>query len=601
MRRWGWRKFNAVRNWFKPNNFSAADHFLARYNAADHSGAQLVRGSGLASLSPWFTSTPNAYLHHARSLDPGVKLSARLSGVKLSLNDIQPDQRRPGGVFLIGTNGLLLASTPGPFALKTALLNRNCARVPDATEPNIWKFASEQFAGLCHERCPDPLIPTELRTWLAGRKPGFRTREIENTITAIEMGDLEIFTPTDVETEAPDSLIQVIAKTGNRMHEKNDEMLHGKIADVLGEECVLGTKPRTIQSIPIMTQLCLQPCITSAAERLKYVLHEPFSFESGGNSRTFFCRFTSGMTGTDMSLWLAQAHDMIANGTVGIMVCGDDSFTVLENNGIAEYVGVDYSHYDQSQKQPQVNAELRCLRGLGVPNAILDILKQISINTAYSNSRSQTPKPVLKFVPAGPTRITGGPNTSLSNSTNNLIAIMTYILQGRQSTTWAKLGLTAKVETNTDLLKVQFLRGVFWTYDNPIGGEPLHLWGPMPSAILKLGKVMTVVKTIKRLKQLAYGQGLGMGDVTHDFPILGSLKRLLITLGSVNPSLRHEYNPLPAYADGLHREEVLSWMVERYGVTRIEIAEVEDELEDVTELPWFIGHPLFKAMMIDYA
>jgi hypothetical protein len=279
------------------------------------------------------------------------------------------------------------------------------------------------------------------------------------------------------------------------------------------------------------------------------------------------------------------------------MVGGDDSFTVMQNDGEIEYMGVDYSHFDQSQKDPQVHAELKVLEGLGVPIAILDILWQVATNSARSNSRSASPKPVLKLEPHGATRITGGPNTSLSNSTNNLLALMVFHLRGRKPIVWEQLGLTAKMDLSKDLLQVPFLRGIFWPY-----ADGKSRWGQMPSAMLKLGKVMTVVRTQKRLDQLAYGQGLGMGDVPLDFPIIGPLRERLITLGSNGISLRHEYNPLPDYHEGVDREQILGWMVERYeGINRGDILDVEELIRTIPKLPWFIGHPLFRAMMVDYA
>jgi hypothetical protein len=287
----------------------------------------------------------------------------------------------------------------------------------------------------------------------------------------------------------------------------------------------------------------------------------------------------------------------LPSGVVCFMVGGDDSWTASQVDGEPEYMGIDYSHFDQSQKDCQVAAELEVLAGLGVPRSILSILHVIATNTAHSNSRSSSPKPVLRLVPKGAGRITGGPNTSLSNSTNNLLALMIFHLRGRKPEVWKQLGLTAKMEVSKDLMQVSFLRGVFWPY-----ADKKSRWGQMPSAMLKLGKVQTVVKTKKRLLQLAYGQGLGMGDVPLDFPILGPLRERLIALGSQSISLRHEYNPLPDYNRGVMREEIIDWMVERYaGVTRDDILYVEQEIRAITELPWFIGHHLFKAMMVDYA
>jgi hypothetical protein len=50
----------------------------------------------------------------------------------------------------------------------------------------------------------------------------------------------------------------------------------------------------------------------------------------------------------------------------------------------------------------------------------------------------------------------------------------------------------------------------------------------------------------------------------------------------------------------LDRKFVLSWMFDRYGIAEDEVLEVEDIINKIPSLPYFIGHDVFTKLAEDY-
>jgi hypothetical protein len=303
------------------------------------------------------------------------------------------------------------------------------------------------------------------------------------------------------------------------------------------------------------------------------------------------------MTGEEISNWLVNARrrtartDMICS-----IVCGDDSLTLMTVDGIESWIELDYKHYDQSQKAIQNEIELKTLRALGVPEAMVDILRQVAINHAIGRKRSPKISYSLRFDPAGPTRVTGAPITSLLNSTNNVIGIVIASFYNFSAEGWKIVGFSVAMKRSESIEEVTFLRGRFAAYLDGI-----NRWSIMPSAILKLGKVLSVVSNVKKLAVLARGMSLGMGDVPIDYPILGVFRLKMESFSEAGVMVKDRHKPLSHYAVGLDVERMLDWMCSHYGISRSEIAEVEGLIEKIPSIPFFIGHPVFQAFMVDYS
>jgi hypothetical protein len=125
-------------------------------------------------------------------------------------------------------------------------------------------------------------------------------------------------------------------------------------------------------------------------------------------------------------------------------------------------------------------------------------------------------------------------------------------------------------------------------------------WGILPSAILKLGKVMASKKDPKSVARFAYGMAAGMGEIPSHFPLLGTFRNKLFSLGRKGAIIRNKYKPMSEMNEFLDREFVLQWMFNRYGITVNEVLEVEAIINKIPSLPYFIGHDIFTKLAIDY-
>jgi hypothetical protein len=340
-----------------------------------------------------------------------------------------------------------------------------------------------------------------------------------------------------------------------------------------------------------------QPDIQAATVRLKSVLaSEIYKFTIKGRTLDFHFTYASGMSGEHLTSWLKHAKSLVQFGVTVVIVLGDDSVIIYKNNeGKIMYIEIDYSHYDQSQKAVQTECEHQILRALGVRNSVLDILKEVSSCSASFSIRSPKINLKIRVKPSGPTRVTGGPNTSLSNSTNNILSIVIARFSDFEEHVWKTIGFEAKIKRADNIQDVTFLHGTWWPYS-----DGTERWGILPSACIKLGKTMSPKRSIRNLLQIAYGQGLGMGVVPQNFPILSSFRKILIKHGSKFRAVTDSYHPISDFGQQVDRGFVLEWMQRRYGVEESEILQAESDIDSVPSLPYFIGNRLFLRFQLDY-
>jgi hypothetical protein len=374
--------------------------------------------------------------------------------------------------------------------------------------------------------------------------------------------------------------------------------MFAKTNEVLGLKCFAnryGVKPRTIQSVHTGVLVSCQPYILQAVVRLKEVMEEPFDVTLNGSTKRFWVTYASGMVDGDLTAWLLVAQSYAREGIICFIVNGDDSLTVQLKDGKILYIEADYSCFDQTQKKVQNNAERRILASLGVPRGICEILKIISKAKAIGRKRNRKVPYHLLFSPDGCNRVTGAPNTSISNTTNNIEGLIIAAFYDFSPEGWENVGFTAVTVFSYDVTETTFLRGTWWPHE-----DGTYRWGILPSAILKLGKVMASKRSKIAIHRFAYGMALGMGEVPEHFPILGSLRKKLFELGRENAAIRNKYKPMSEMNDTLNRQSVLAWMFRRYGITVAEVEEVESLIHSITSLPHFLGHSVFTRLAQDY-
>lgn len=222
---------------------------------------------------------------------------------------------------------------------------------------------------------------------------------------------------------------------------------------------------------------------------------------------------------------------------------------------------------------------------------------------------------------------TGVGTTSIFGSIHNIIAIVFWLCECNVYGTrnplkdsCERIGLIAKVIKRDRLDGTIFLRGMF------IGNS----WNVLPSASLKLGKVMkdpTLIVPRKcvpdgdsgrermenttehrqRAACFVFAAVMKSVDVPDDYPILGAMKQLSEKLRAgmdvfhiVDPFMLEDAQHKLRAAEA-NRPEVVQQMIERYNCTEYDILDCERMILSVEALPVLVCHPLFERMReVDY-
>jgi hypothetical protein len=578
------------------------DRFQGLWNDGYIRQAQDVCGSCCMTLGSALNSiAANQFLHKEKPSDPKAVLEVHCHGHIVHQSAIVDDEARPCVWPIIGHRGLLGGVRAGLHSLFHALLIRNMRLTPETTRPDIWQSVADQFCLVLRtELLGVPWEYTDHREWADSYDKSWKRREVHQYLDEVEAGD--VVAPTDEMLESQPLLRKTVLKrlkiTFNNAFAKVDEVLNFKDSAIF--KGVVGLKPRTIQAVKLFVQYMLQPSILTAAKRLKTALKEPFDIHLFGRKKTFWFTFGSGVNGEDLTAWLVKAKVLAMTGVTCTIVCGDDSLTVINVDGQLIYIEIDYSHFDQSQKKAQNLAERLVLAALGCSQSVCDILKLVCRAPCRGRKRNGKVPYSIRFYPSGANRVTGAPNTSLSNSTNNILGIIIASFFDFSSEGWNVVGFKAVQHRFMSIQETTFLRGTWWPHS-----DGTERWGILPSAFIKLTKVQTRLDTRRKFNQIARGMVMGMGDIPNSFPVLGAykLKVLEVCPLLLNDSvveIRNKYKPKSDITSEIDRDFVMEWMCSRYDTTRDEIIEFEAELLSLKSLPSYVGHPLPLRLQEDY-
>jgi hypothetical protein len=177
-----------------------------------------------------------------------------------------------------------------------------------------------------------------------------------------------------------------------------------------------------------------------------------------------------------------------------------------------------------------------------------------------------------------------------------------------------QLGFKVKVFPRDSISQATFLKG--WWLPTVDG---LYVWRPLPSALIKLGKMISDPveitsftrrgRRMRRPRQEAISMcALALANsypnVRNDYPILGSFLNSLRRLGSECPTtlegIIESSKPCPSIGL-LDYSLVCSIIEERYAITYSEIREVEALFGTITSLPAYVEHNVFdKLVEVDY-
>jgi hypothetical protein len=346
------------------------------------------------------------------------------------------------------------------------------------------------------------------------------------------------------------------------------------------------------------TQIITQPHVKRATVIFKEFLHDhvfEIPHEIGGGMERLHLTFTSGMTDEDLTYWLARSMVRARNGCSSFAVQGDDSIGVVMTEDGIRFLEIDYSHYDQSQREIQIDCESRVMEALGMPTQIVSYLAEMSSMPATFVRGRASGAIKVRYETQYRKRLTGSPQTSLANSINNMLAIMILAkYQWNEDEAWPKIGFKAKSQWHLHVDQATFLRGMFWPLTTPVwmnGYQITHRWGWMPSAVCKMGKIQRTLRKGETVEQMAYGMAKNISVGACDIPILGAFREALLRASGVKTDLEVDseaFRPTMQCRFPIDRAKALAIIFDRYQVTTAQVEELERLYSRVQRLPAFV-------------
>jgi hypothetical protein len=387
---------------------------------------------------------------------------------------------------------------------------------------------------------------------------------------------------------------------------KHDEIIAAKVIN--GEA---NLKPRAIvQYPPEMLQLQI-----ATAHSLSVKLHEIFNedmiyeveISNGLKVRISFI-FASGYT----DLMLNEVFSLMLSDPERIfyIVAGDDTF--IQWGVLGKFYGrwceTDFTQYDQTHQKYAFKYHTKMMTVLGLGEEYnkrnIDACSQKFI--IYHNFKEF----VFKWFFSADWQLgTGLADTTNINSANNIAhgfyqTVMSsisndMILNARH------LGYKLKMRVHDDPSKATFLKG-WWMKTNTNEFK----WLPLPSAVLKLGKVLEDPCTIAKdsdidnaMRKCMFALARSLGYIPYEYPILGPFIKLMLEKGiETDLVIKRRFKKIEvSYFDSLlDRDFVLGAIESRYGISEDMVSDFESILKDVNYFPVMINHPVFDLLMFDY-
>lgn len=215
---------------------------------------------------------------------------------------------------------------------------------------------------------------------------------------------------------------------------------------------------------------------------------------------------------------------------------------------------------------------------------------------------------------------TGSQITTLATSAVVCAAFATAVKQFVQAavpmeTTLQNLGLKPKMKVWPTLFGATFLRGTFFhNHEGELGWYPIPncaKWGKFLTSPLEMVKAQGgSVTEMQAVKTLLLATALSV-KIPDNMPVMGAYRRALFrcTRGvEVSQQLVERIRTIRQYrrSDSAHfasvdRSEVLQFIEMRYNVSAVDVSEAEELLNNISSVPFFVSHPVFRVMAeVDY-
>jgi hypothetical protein len=171
-----------------------------------------------------------------------------------------------------------------------------------------------------------------------------------------------------------------------------------------------------------------------------------------------------------------------------------------------------------------------------------------------------------------------------------------------------EIGFNIKFKTTHDYSQLTFLRGWF--------NRSTQEWAPLPSCVLKLGKVLRDPRKIfpahpRPIDMIARCVANAYKGLPDDYPIVGPFLQTLRKCAPEHKDGSHNEALIESWAYKVHftqedldipRVDVLDQIVGRYGLTVADIESAEELIRTVRRLPALLVHPVFVTLLaMDYA
>lgn len=362
------------------------------------------------------------------------------------------------------------------------------------------------------------------------------------------------------------------------------------------------SKGRVVKAVSPTVQAVAAPHVDIAITNLKNICDGKTVYGFGKWKVTI--AIGSGKTSTELNDWflIAENHVRYIQNSIHFIVAGDDFFGMVNIDSRVFYLESDYSQYDRTQGVHALESCMVVENALGIPLHILGQMYSAALAVArYENKVSgfhiACPMPAQ--------RATGGPDTTLGNSVNNITACL-YTLHKTPPhrliedfvDVLLELGFVAKLKYSEDHTRHTFLKG-WW-----VSG----CWLPLPSQVLKIGKILTSPVEIyphlvkeKAWRQAARAVALGFGSVPLDYPILGPFIQRYLSLYDGEAIIEQDANKIKVDAlVEIDRAEAICQISERYNLDNAAIEEMEYEIRNIP-FPGQLTHPGFTLLAkVDY-
>jgi len=444
--------------------------------------------------------------------DPTVKVIRSLTAFSA------PDCNEGGGYYRVfGHSAPMFRPAGSSTNMLAVIVHRLACDVPHQATLEAWWLANELMAGKFHmmpldwwrefdhvfsEHAPIPALalgidhldrPDMVEQWLLHTDPAKRER-YRAALEVVQGTPL-----TDDSRKVKNVQIDI----------KRDEVL---LKYRLREEDK-GMIPRPIHNVDPQVAVTVGPDVYAASMRIKNHWRWDADWQQNAglyvNGRAVTLTYGAGLLTHDLDQWFAYA---IAHDGFHILVAGDDSVVVHTERGVVTFIEGDISKCDHSIRRLALEFEYRVLRAGGCAGHVTYMLFVNSSATCVASTR--LPDGGTVRVQRDAERNTGGVDTTVGNTTvtggAHYLACATCPLDATVERVdahfvkvFAKLGLSLKTRVwrggvgnlGSTFWGPSFLKGYWYPTDQ---GPVAWQWGPLPSRMLKISKIMVDPRRVYR-------------------------------------------------------------------------------------------------------